>query len=82
MRCGLVHWCERARLLAAAMPATWNVRLGVLGDPFDAADCPGALELPVSAELRTALHGCPEVDGQRRHGARVQDVEHRWGRWQ
>ena len=33
-------------------------------------------------ELRQALHSCPEVDGQRLHGERVREVEHKWGRWQ
>ena len=82
MRCGLVHWCDRARALSSGMPRRWNVTLGVLGDAFDPGDCPGAVSLPIVPSLRQSLHRCAEADGRTLHGQRIREVEHKWGRWQ
>lgn len=74
MRCGLVHWCERAQAMSEGLPDKWNVTIGVLGDPFDAADCPRAVAIRIAPALKESLHRCPEADGRVLHGKRIREV--------
>ena len=69
MRCGLVHWCERARGLQDSMPPDWYVTIGVLGDGFKPSDCPGGVAVPITDELRQALHALTVVLARQQLGA-------------
>ena len=73
--CGLVHWCEHARLFASLLPRAWTVETVIVGSdrlPPEEACGGRARVLPISRELLAAYRTCRR---ERRNGETLRKLD-------